>query len=92
MTISVRSYASLSLTDSEICCSVVQLSHLLSSNGDHIAQLSSLSVNLYSIVQELFKRSRIKDAVLYGDVAVDHELDVLLFGCLLRLWLQIMPV
>lgn len=58
----------------------VLFSHLLSSNGDHIAQLSSLPVNLNSIVQELFERSGIEDAVLDGDVAVDHELNVLLLG------------
>lgn len=62
--------------------------HLLPGDGDHVTQLTGLSIDLDAVVQELLERSGVEDAVLHGDVAVDDKLHSLLLGGLLRLRLK----
>lgn len=62
--------------------------HLLPGDGDHVTQLTGLSIDLDAVVQELLERSGVEDAVLHGDVAVDDKLHSLLLGGLLRLRLR----
>lgn len=63
-------------------------SHLLPGDGDHITQLSGLSIDLDAVVQELLERSRVEDTILHRDVAVDDKLHSLLLRGLLRLGLE----
>ena len=46
----------------------------LSAQGDRVAELAGLAVDLDSVVEELLERSRVEDVVVGGDRVVDVEL------------------
>lgn len=43
-------------------------------DGDNVAELARLAVNLDAVVEELLKRGEVKNGVVHGDRAVDIEL------------------
>lgn len=63
-------------------------SYLLPSDGDHIAKLPSLAVDLDTVVKELLEGGRVEYPVFDRDEAVNDKLHRLLLRALLRLRLR----